>query len=111
MMESEKHRKIRERAHQLWEEGGRQDGQSERHWAQATAEVEDAGKRQSDVKPGKADKAGKEAAPPAKPKAKAAAADAKGTAASKGKTKAEPAPKAPAKGTAPAAAPKSKKKS
>lgn len=37
-MASERDRKIRERAYELWEQGGRQDGSSEAHWHQAVTE-------------------------------------------------------------------------
>ncbi|MBP0447686.1 DUF2934 domain-containing protein [Roseomonas sp. SSH11] len=37
-MMSDDHR-IRERAHQIWEQAGRPDGQHESHWAQAEREV------------------------------------------------------------------------
>ena len=37
-MESEQDRKIRERAYELWEQGGRREGQSHEHWSQAEAE-------------------------------------------------------------------------
>jgi hypothetical protein len=37
-MESEKDRKIRERAYELWVQGGRSEGSSEQHWFQAEQE-------------------------------------------------------------------------
>jgi hypothetical protein len=37
-MESEKDRKIRERAYELWEQSGRPEGQAEQHWRVAERE-------------------------------------------------------------------------
>lgn len=37
-MESERDRKIRERAYELWVQGGRSEGNSEQHWFQAEQE-------------------------------------------------------------------------
>jgi hypothetical protein len=37
-MESERDRKIRERAYELWVQGGRSEGSSEQHWFQAEQE-------------------------------------------------------------------------
>jgi hypothetical protein len=33
------HARIRQRAHQIWEQSGRPDGQHESHWAQAEREL------------------------------------------------------------------------
>jgi hypothetical protein len=37
-MESERDRKIRERAYELWVQGGQSEGSSEQHWLQAEQE-------------------------------------------------------------------------
>ncbi len=39
-MSTEKHERIRQRAHAIWEREGRPEGEHERHWAKATAEVD-----------------------------------------------------------------------
>jgi hypothetical protein len=48
-MHNERQSKIRERAYQIWEREGRQDGRAEEHWSQAEQELA----------------AGEDAAPPA----------------------------------------------
>ena len=40
---SDREQKIRERAHGIWEEQGRPEGQHHDHWAQAEAEIDAAG--------------------------------------------------------------------
>lgn len=40
-MESELHRRIRERARLIWEREGRPEGQAERHWERAELEIAD----------------------------------------------------------------------
>jgi hypothetical protein len=39
--EDEKQSKIRERAHQIWEQEGRPNGQEQAHWERATKEIEE----------------------------------------------------------------------
>ncbi|NNM74488.1 DUF2934 domain-containing protein [Enterovirga aerilata] len=102
-MESERDRRVRERAHKLWEESGRPEGKADEHWAQACAEI-DAESKDSGAKRGKA---GKTADSAPKSKAKGATAPSGEDAAKKpapksAKTaastkKEEPAPKASAK--------------
>ena len=78
-MTDDRQERIRHRAHQIWQEEGQPAGQHERHWHQATADVdrEDAsGKSSAAKKPAKksADKAkaapkeAKAAKKPSKPK-------------------------------------------
>ena len=38
-MDEELQKRIRERAHQLWEEEGRPEGRADEHWARARAEL------------------------------------------------------------------------
>ncbi len=66
-MSDDKHHRIRQRAHAIWENQGRPHGQDREHWDRASKEIdaEDASKK----KPTKA-----AAAPKAKPAAKAPAA-------------------------------------
>jgi hypothetical protein len=40
-MDSKRDEQIRRRAHQLWEREGRQHGQHEKHWHQASREIDD----------------------------------------------------------------------
>lgn len=40
-MQDDRAERIRRRAHQLWEQGGRPDGKHEEHWAQAVREIDD----------------------------------------------------------------------
>lgn len=42
-METERRRKVQERAYHLWVESGHRHGQSEQHWLQAEREIEAAG--------------------------------------------------------------------
>lgn len=81
-MTDDRHERIRQRAHAIWEKAGRPEGAHQQHWDQATAEVDgDAAKpkaapKKAAAKPAKATaaKAAKPAAAkpakPAKPKAK-----------------------------------------
>lgn len=39
-MSTEKHERIRQRAHAIWESEGRPEGEHERHWAKAIAEID-----------------------------------------------------------------------
>lgn len=38
-MADDRHNRIRQRAHEIWEQEGRPDGSHERHWRQAESEV------------------------------------------------------------------------
>jgi hypothetical protein len=40
-MQNQRHEKVRERAYQIWEREGRQDGRAEEHWSQAEQELAD----------------------------------------------------------------------
>ncbi|MBZ9963402.1 DUF2934 domain-containing protein [Mesorhizobium sp. BR1-1-2] len=74
-MTDDRQERIRNRAHQIWQEEGQPAGQHERHWQQATADIdqEDAGssavKKAARKAPvaGKAKTAPKEAKTAAKP--------------------------------------------
>jgi hypothetical protein len=74
----DRHERIRQRAHEIWEQAGRPEGAHMEHWDRATAEIDAAGKATSPRKAA--------AAKADKPKA----------------AKAEKPPKAPAKAKAPA---------
>jgi Protein of unknown function (DUF2934) len=43
MMQDEE--RVRQRAHEIWEEAGRPDGQHDAHWEQAQREIEAEGSR------------------------------------------------------------------
>ncbi|TIU54758.1 MAG: DUF2934 domain-containing protein [Mesorhizobium sp.] len=43
-MTDDRHERIRQRAHEIWEQAGRPEGAHEEHWNQATAEIDAAGK-------------------------------------------------------------------
>ncbi|MBZ9863183.1 DUF2934 domain-containing protein [Mesorhizobium sp. CA12] len=43
-MTDDRHERIRQRAHEIWEQAGRPEGAHKDHWDQATAEVDAAGK-------------------------------------------------------------------
>ena len=43
-MTDDRHERIRQRAHEIWEQSGRPDGAHMEHWEKATAEVDAAGK-------------------------------------------------------------------
>ncbi|MBZ9986628.1 DUF2934 domain-containing protein [Mesorhizobium sp. BH1-1-5] len=75
-MTDDRHERIRQRAHEIWEQAGRPEGAHIEHWDRATAEVDAAGKPKSakKVTAAKADKpkaakAEKPAKAPAKAKA------------------------------------------
>ena len=52
-MDSKRDEQICRRAHQLWEREGRQHGQHEKHWHQASREVdEEVYRRRSGLEPG-----------------------------------------------------------
>lgn len=65
-MTDDRHERIRQRAHEIWEQAGRPEGAHMEHWDQATAEIDAAGKP-------KAKSPKKAAAKAEKPKAKAPA--------------------------------------
>ncbi|CDX18149.1 conserved hypothetical protein [Mesorhizobium plurifarium] len=65
-MTDDRHERIRQRAHEIWEQAGRPEGAHMEHWDQATAEIDAAGKP-------KAKSSKKAAAKAEKPKAKARA--------------------------------------
>ncbi len=72
-MTDDKHERIRQRAHEIWEQAGRPEGAHMEHWEQAAAEI-DAEKKQKAKSPKKAAvakvaKAEKPAKAPAKAKA------------------------------------------
>ncbi|MDX8535823.1 DUF2934 domain-containing protein [Mesorhizobium sp. VK25A] len=69
-MTDDRHERIRQRAHEIWERAGRPEGAHLEHWDQATAEIDAAGK-------GKAKSPKKAAAKAEKPKAAKAPAKAK----------------------------------
>ncbi|MBZ9882789.1 DUF2934 domain-containing protein [Mesorhizobium sp. CA10] len=80
-MTDDRHERIRQRAHEIWEQAGRPEGAHKEHWDQATAEVDAAGKP-------KAKSPKKAAAPKAdKPKAAKAEKPAKGPAKAKSPAK------------------------
>jgi len=71
----DRHERIRQRAHEIWEQAGRPEGAHMEHWDQAAAEIDAAGKPKTKTpkkaaadKP-KAAKAEKPAKAPAKAKA------------------------------------------
>jgi hypothetical protein len=39
-MESDREKRVRERAHQIWQREGEPHGRADEHWAQAEAEIE-----------------------------------------------------------------------
>ncbi|RWB66659.1 MAG: DUF2934 domain-containing protein [Mesorhizobium sp.] len=43
-MTDDRHERIRQRAHEIWEQAGRPEGAHKEHWEQATAEIDAAGK-------------------------------------------------------------------
>ena len=72
-MTDDRQDRIRQRAHEIWEQAGRPEGAHQEHWEQATAEIDGAAKpkkaaKKADAKPAKA---------AAKPKAAKPAAAAK----------------------------------
>jgi hypothetical protein len=81
----DRHERIRQRAHEIWEQAGRPEGAHIEHWDRATAEIDAAGKPKAKTpkkaaaakvekpKPAKAEKPAKAPAraKAAKPKAKA----------------------------------------
>lgn len=73
-MTDDRHERIRQRAHEIWEQAGRPEGSHMEHWDQATAEVD-----------GEKPKAKKAAAKADKPKAAKAEKPAKAKAPAKKK--------------------------
>ncbi|BCM18774.1 DUF2934 domain-containing protein [Mesorhizobium sp. J8] len=43
-MTDDRHERIRQRAHEIWEQAGRPEGAHLEHWDRATAEIDAAGK-------------------------------------------------------------------
>ncbi len=91
-MADDRHERIRQRAHAIWEREGRRDGEDERHWHQATSEID------AEDAAGAAPKPRRKAAAPRKPAAApksgakpAKAAPAKVASAKTAKTAAKPA--------------------
>ncbi|TGT70901.1 DUF2934 domain-containing protein [bacterium M00.F.Ca.ET.159.01.1.1] len=76
-MTDDRHERIRQRAHEIWEKAGRPEGAHMEHWEQAAAEIDAAGKPKKAAKKAaaakvekpKAAKAEKPAKAPAKAKA------------------------------------------
>ncbi len=95
-MASERDLKIKARAYELWEEGGREDGHADAHWAQAMREIGSV-----DERPSKTRTAATDRLPSGRPAAKSAGTKSAGT-----KTTSEPAVKPPAKSPAKASAAK-----
>ncbi|MGN6144062.1 MAG: DUF2934 domain-containing protein [Mesorhizobium sp.] len=60
-MADDRHERIRQRAHAIWEREGRRDGDHERHWHQAAGEI--------DAEDAAAAKPGRKPATPRKPAA------------------------------------------
>ena len=58
-MTDDRQDRIRQRAHEIWEQAGRPEGAHQEHWEQATAEIDGAAKpkkaaKKADAKPAKA---------------------------------------------------------
>ncbi|CAN7478651.1 DUF2934 domain-containing protein [Mesorhizobium amorphae] len=79
-MTDDRQERIRQRAHEIWEQAGRPEGSDMQHWDQATAEIDGAAKPKAKAAPKKAAaaKSAKPAAAKAKAPAKAAKPKAKG---------------------------------
>lgn len=94
-MSDKREERVRQRAHEIWLREGQPDGEGERHWALAEAEIDAESAPPKAVKKAPAAKPPKAAAPKAEPKkaAPAKAAPAKAAPAAK----AAPVAKAPAK--------------
>lgn len=58
-MTDDRHERIRQRAHEIWEQAGRPEGAHIEHWEQATAEIDGAGKPKKPAKKAAAPKADK----------------------------------------------------
>ena len=85
-MTDDRHERIRQRAHEIWEQAGRPEGAHMEHWDQAVAEIDAAGKPKA--KSPKTTAAAKADKPKAAKAEKPAKAPAKAKAAAKPKTKA-----------------------
>lgn len=70
-MTDDRHERIRQRAHEIWEQAGRPEGAHMEHWDRATAEIDAAAKPKKAPKKAAAAKVEKPKAakPPAKAKA------------------------------------------
>ena len=72
-MTDDRHERIRQRAHEIWEQAGRPEGAHMEHWEQAAAEIDAAGKPKkvaaAKAEKPKAAKAEKPVKAPAKAKA------------------------------------------
>ncbi|MBA1145269.1 DUF2934 domain-containing protein [Mesorhizobium neociceri] len=64
-MTDDRQDRIRQRAHEIWEQAGRPEGAHQEHWEQATAEVDGAAAKpkKAVAKPAKADAKPKAAKP------------------------------------------------
>jgi hypothetical protein len=69
----DRHERIRQRAHEIWEQAGRPEGAHVEHWEQATAEIDGAGKPKKATKAAAATKADKPKAAKAEKPTKAPA--------------------------------------
>ncbi len=76
-MTDDRHERIRQRAHEIWEQAGRPEGAHMEHWDQATAEIDAAGKAKSPKKAAAAKVEKSKVAAKAEKPAKAKAAKAK----------------------------------
>ncbi len=72
-MTDDRHERIRQRAHEIWEQAGRPEGAHMEHWEQATAEIDAAGKPKKAAKKTAAAKADKPKAAKVEKPAKAKA--------------------------------------
>ena len=72
-MTDDRHERIRQRAHEIWEQAGRPEGAHMEHWDQATAEIDAVGKPNKAAKKTAAAKADKPKAAKAEKPAKAKA--------------------------------------
>lgn len=61
-MTDDRQERIRQRAHEIWEQAGRPEGAHQAHWDQATAEVDGAAAKPKKAAPKKAAKPAKAAA-------------------------------------------------
>lgn len=68
-MTDDRHERIRQRAHEIWEQAGRPEGAHMEHWDRATAEIDAAPKPMKAPKKAAAAKVEKPAKAPAKAKA------------------------------------------
>jgi len=73
----DRHERIRQRAHAIWEKAGRPEGAHQQHWDQATAEIDGAAAKPKAKPAAKKPAAAKVSKPKAAPKPAAAAKAAK----------------------------------